>query len=259
MTKQRLLGRTGLLASGPCVPAPRRQPPSLSALPGPMKRGFRAMQAGALATGLWVCLAGAGRAQTNFTVTSPNLIYAVNGVLTSNAPGFNVNNCPLLTLVAGNTYVFTMQASSIHPMVVVTQTTGIPPATFAYSNASPQDIYSGAITLSIPRTNFPTTLYYECNVHGFYGVINIIPPPPPNRILSLSVTTNIVLVSTGTSNAFTLVPQFSSNVVSGVWQAVPSYTNTFAGGTNTTVFNRLDPICGPNVFLRISQQPPKPL
>ena len=40
-----------------------------------------------------------------------------------------------------------------------------------------------------------------------------------------------------------------------VWSPVPSYTNTFANGTNTTVFERLDPICGPNVFLRISQQP----
>lgn len=259
MIRQRLSVWVEHLASGHRGPARLGWTPSWSIIPGTREGRFGARPAGLLAVGLWIGLAGAGLAQTNFTVTSPNYIYAVNGVLTTNAPGFNVNNCPLLTLVAGNTYVFTMQASLFHPMVVVTQTTGVPPATFAYSNASPQDIYTGAITLSIPRTNYPTTLYYECNVHGFYGVINIIPPPSPDRIVSLSVTTNIVLVSTGTSNAFTLVPQFSSNVVNGAWQAVPSYTNTFAGGTNTTVFDRLDPICGPNVFLRISQQPPTPL
>jgi hypothetical protein len=53
-----------------------------------------------------------------------------------------------------------------------------------------------------------------------------------------------------------LVPQFSSNITSGVWQAVPTYTNFFNNGTNTTTFDRLDAICGSRVFLRISQQPP---
>ena len=48
-------------------------------------------------------------------------------------------------------------------------------------------------------------------------------------------------------------PDPSLNLACVVWSPVPSYTNTFANGTNTTVFERLDPICGPNVFLRISQ------
>ena len=52
------------------------------------------------------------------------------------------------------------------------------------------------------------------------------------------------------------VPQFSSNLLYGSWAAVLNYTNTFADATNVTTFDRLDPICGPNVFLRISQQPP---
>lgn len=206
-------------------------------------------------------LAGRAKADTNYVITSPNLIYAVDGNTTTNAPGFFVNNCPPLTLYAGSTYTFTMQATALHPMVVATNaSTGLPaPLSLAYDNASPQDISTGTITLVLPATGFPTNLYYQCNVHGFYGVITVLAPPigpPPNSILGLSVTTNIVLISTGTSTTYKLVPQFSSNLVSGAWAPVPGFTNTFANGTNFTVFDRLDPICGPNVFLRISQEPP---
>ncbi len=210
---------------------------------------------------LGLVLVGSGRAQPSLTVTTPNYLYAVDGVTTTNTAGFFTNNSPPLTLVAGNTYMFTMEAASIHPMVIGTNfSTGTPPPSmFEYSNASPQDIFSGTLTLTIPATNFPTTLYYQCSVHGFYGVITIVPPPPPNQIVSIRVTTNIVLRSTGTSTVFTLVPQFSSNLFTGLWAPVASYTNTFANGTNVTVFDRLDPICGPNVFLRITQQPPNPL
>ena len=64
----------------------------------------------------------------------------------------------------------------------------------------------------------------------------------------------VVMTSTGTETTWLLVPEFSSNLVSGAWASVPTYTNTFANGTNTTIFPRLDPICGPNVFLRLRQQ-----
>jgi len=201
------------------------------------------------------------QAGSNFVITSPNFIYAVNGGAVTNTPGFFTNNCPPLTLVAGSTYTFTMQANPLHPMVVATNaSTGLPSAlSFAYSNASPQAVSTGAITLTIPLTNFPPKLYYQCNIHGFYGVITVVAPsggPPPNTILGVSVTTNIVLISTGTSTTYKLVPQFSSNLLTGAWAPVANFTNSFANGTNITVFNRLDPICGPNVFLRISQQPP---
>jgi hypothetical protein len=204
---------------------------------------------------------GVVHAATNYVITSPDYIYAVNGAAPTNTPGFFTNNCPPLTLTAGNTYTFTMEATFLHPMVVGTNaSTGLPlPVSFSYSNASPQEVFSGTITLTLPATNFPSKLYYQCNNHGFYGVITVVGPsstPPPNNILGVSVTTNIVLISSGTSTSFKLVPQFSSNLISGVWRPVPNFTNTFANGTNTTVFDRLDPICGPNVFLRISQQPP---
>ncbi len=221
--------------------------------------------AGFVIFGFGLTLAVTSSAQPNFTVTaaSTDLIYQINGAPATNAGGFFVNNCPPLTLVAGNTYTFTMQASSIHPMVVGTNfsTSSLnPPANFAYPNASPQDVFSGVITLNIPSTGFPTNLYYQCNLHGFYGVITVLPPnsppPPPNQILSISVGSNVVVISTGTTTLYTLVPQFSSNLTDGVWASVPSYTNTFDNGTNTTIFDRLEPICGDNVFLRISQQPP---
>jgi hypothetical protein len=211
-----------------------------------------------------ICVAMPGQGQTsNFTVTTPNFIYAVNGLPATGAPGDYVQNSPTLTVTAGNTYTFTMQASVIHPMVVGTNfsSNGVPaPSAFEYSNATPQDVSSGTITLTIPATNFPTNLYYQCNNHGFYGIINVLPPtgaPPRNIIISIVVgSTNVVMTSTGTNTTYHLVPQFNSNLVSGVWQAVPSFTNTFTNGTNTTMFGRLDAICGPNVFLRVSQQPP---
>jgi hypothetical protein len=65
--------------------------------------------------------------------------------------------------------------------------------------------------------------------------------------------------STGAATTYNLVPEFRSNLVTGAWLDVPSFTNNFADGTNTTTFGRLEPVCGPNVFLRIShsQRPPQ--
>ncbi len=134
-----------------------------------------------------------------------------------------------------------------------------PPASFEYGNASPQLVTSGTVTLTIPATGFPSKLYYQCNNHGFYGVITVVAPPsppPPNQILSVSVITNVTLVSTGTNTTWVLVPEFNSNLVSGTWATVPGYSNFFANGTNTTTFPRLEAICGPNVYLRLRQNPP---
>lgn len=215
------------------------------------------------AAAILVLISAAGAwAQGPFNVTSPDFIYAVNGLPATGPSGEFVQNSPTLTVTAGNTYTFNVNVASFHPMVIVTNSGGSPPSTFAYSGASAQDVVTGTTTLTIPATGFPSTLYYECDIHGFYGVINVLPPstptpPPRNIVISLVVgATNVVVTSTGTNTTYTLVPQYNSNLVSGTWQPVPSYTNTFSNGTNTTSFGRLDAICGPNVFLRISQQPP---
>lgn len=189
--------------------------------------------------------------QTN-TITSANFQYFVNGGGTPN---------PTLSLTAGVTNVFVINTEFFHPVVISTT----PPGGLysLYSGQSPQSttINNGVITLTTPATGFPTTLYYVCSIHLFGGAIDLSsaigPNPPPNTILQIQVGTNIVMTSTGTNTTWTLVPQYSSNLANPLWTPVPSYSNSFSNGTNTTVFDRLDSIAGPNVYLRISQQPPQ--
>ena len=213
-------------------------------------------------TAILVAAAGTGAARAQ----NPIYGYATPGgqfaYVVTNIPANTVipGNDPVLNLTAGATYKLIIGVSGLHPVVIATNNTGNflnPPVNFSYSGGSPQNIAAGTITLTIPATNYPTTLYYQCNVHDFFGVINVLPPPPPNEIVSLSVTTNVMLVSTGVTNTWVFVPEYSSNLLSGAWTAVPAFTNFFADGTNVTTFDRLDPVCGPSVFLRIRQSPPE--
>jgi len=194
-------------------------------------------------------------AQTNFAISTPNAQFAfvVNGT----------NNNPTLTLTAGATYMFVMNTTpNFHPVAVAT--TNTLPAQLYSGDAVQAAITAGTNFVTIPATNFPTNLWYICAIHGFFGKINVVPPvatpPPPNTLISIVLSrTNVTVTSTGTTTTYAFVPQFSSNLLSGTWLDVSNFaniTNTFANGTNTTVFDRLDPICGPNVFIRISQEPP---
>ncbi len=198
----------------------------------------------------------------NYVVTTPatsqspsGFQFDVNGATSSQPPAFaNVDNSLNFSLNAGAKYIFSMNTASIHPVDICTA----PNTTTPYSGASAQRVNSGTVTLTLPATNYPSTLYYICANHLFYGIITVNPPqaPPLATILNTSVTTNIVLTFSGGTNTIQLTPQFSSNLLSGAWLPVPSYTNTYSGnGTNTTSFSRLDAICGPDVFLRISQAP----
>jgi hypothetical protein len=222
---------------------------------------------GILTVALGICVAGIGQAQVtvsppNYIVTTPPTVAApsgfqfdVNGMTSDLSPtNANVDNSLNFTLNAGATYLFSMNTSAAHPVDICTA----PNTNSQYSGASAQTVTSGTVTLVIPATNYPANLYYICSIHKFYGIITVAPPQPPpdTTILCTSVTTNIVLTFSGGTNTIQLIPQFSSNLVNGVWLAVPQYTNTFSGnGTNTTSFGRLDAICGPDVFLRISQAP----
>jgi hypothetical protein len=173
---------------------------------------------------------------------------------------FSVNGGPQedttieLQVGDGITNILDIHTASFHPVVVTSSVN----TEDQYPGAEPQSVSDQPITLTVPTDGFPDTLYYMCHNHGFYGVIHLTATggvvPPPNTILEVRVGTNIVMVSTGTQTTYTLYPEFSSNLVSGAWSTVPSFTNTYSNGTNITTFNRLDPICGPNVYLRLRQQ-----
>jgi hypothetical protein len=215
-----------------------------------------------LAAALAIAIFQNGGAQTivsppNFAVTTPGnqFSYVVNGQSSPSAALGSGHDSLDFSLNAGATYIFQMNSAGFHPVNVCTN----PVISATYSGLSLQSASGGTIvTLTIPPTNYPPTLYYICSIHGFYGQITVNPPQPPPtvNILNAAISTNIVLTFSGGTNTIQLIPQFSSNLVSGAWLPVPSYTNTFSGGaTNTTSFNRLDAVCGPNVFLRISQAP----
>jgi len=182
-----------------------------------------------------------------------NTITTPGGSFAFSVDGSPANN-PTIALQAGVTNVLNIQTASFHPVVITTNSS----IAALYPGASPQDVNSQPIALRTPSSGFPTTLFYVCAVHGFFGQIQLTGPqspvPPPNTILSLQIGTNIVMISTGTNSTWQLIPEFNSNIVGGAWATVPGFTNTFLSGTNTTTFDRLDPICGPNVFLRLRQQ-----
>jgi hypothetical protein len=199
-----------------------------------------------------ICLAFAEHCQAQFhtnVITTPNSLifnFSVDG---------SPQTSPTIQLTAGVTNILQINTASFHPVVIGTAPMD---AIDLYSGASPQNISTGTISLNTPASGFPPKLYYTCSIHHFSGEIDLTsvvgPMPDPNLILSIQVGTNVVMTSTGTNTTWLLIPEFNSNLVGGVWATVPNYTNTFANGTNTTVFNRLDPICGPNVFLRLRQQ-----
>ena len=196
-----------------------------------------------------MALSAAAQSVTNTITVVP--VGASYAFLTNGNAG--VHN-PTIPLKAGVPNYFIINDSSLHPVVICTNSS----TAGRYNGASPQNTFSGTMTLNTPSAGFPTRLYYICNLHGFFGAIDLTslvgPTPPANTIISLQVGTNVVMLSTGTNTTWTVIPEFRSNLTTAVWTPVANYTNTFANGTNKTVFNRLDPICGPNVYLRLRQQ-----
>jgi hypothetical protein len=174
----------------------------------------------------------------DFTVTTPGSQFA-----------FNINgvNNPTLTLVRGRTYTFAVNTTcGFHPFEILA------PGVVTNNN-----ICSGTLSYTVapdaPATN---NLGYVCSIHFFGGTILAVDPPPPPpppeiRIVSLSVSTNLVLRSTGT-NTWSVLPEFRTNLVATNWFALTVQTNTFANGTNETICGRP---AADNVFIRIRSQP----
>lgn len=153
---------------------------------------------------------------------------------------FRINGVdgPTLTLVRGQTYIFHVQTSP-----------GFHPFHIASPGVDQNDIDDGIITYMVP-TN-AANYFYDCSVH--FGQMRgqiVTVPPPTFRILSLAVSTNIVLTSTGTNN-WTVSPEFNTNLVTTNWFALTIQTNRFANGTNEVICGRPP---GDNVFIRLRAQ-----
>ncbi len=184
-----------------------------------------------------------------------NIITTPGGVSAYSVDGSDPVN-PTINWDGGVTNVLKIDVSGSHPVVV---TTDIDVSAW-FAGADSQVVVNGDINVSTSDPGAPTVLYYMCYVHGFFGEIDIAAPPSPvppqNIIYSIQVGTNVVMISSGTNTDWGLVPEFSSNLLQGAWTPVPSFSTSYANGTNVTTFNRLDPICGPNVFLRLKQEQP---
>jgi hypothetical protein len=167
----------------------------------------------------------------DFTVTSPGFFYSING----NQPN------PILTLVRGRIYTFAVNASSIHPFLI--NSPGV----------QNNNISQGTITYTVPTA--ASNYNYFCSIHGFGAQIVTVaptaPPPPPIHILSLAVSNNVVLRSTGT-NGWSVNPEYSTNLATTNWFALSVLSNRFLNGINETICGRPP---GSNVFLRIRSQP----
>jgi len=167
----------------------------------------------------------------DFTVTSPGFFYAING----NQPN------PTLTLVRGRTYTFAVNSSSIHPFEILSP------------GVQNNNIAQGTITYTVP--NVASNYSYICSIHFFGGQVLTVappaPPPPTIQILSLTVSNNLVLRSTGT-NGWGVTPEFSTNLTSTNWFALSVLSNSFLNGINETICGRPP---GTNVFLRIRSRP----
>ena len=187
------------------------------------------------------------RAQVTNTVTAPGFVYAFNGS----------GSDPTLTLYRGVTYVFAMNALG-HPFFIKTNISA--GATDQYTNGV---VNNGADTtpviFAVPAAA-PNQLFYNCSVHstlfGMHGTLNIsnAPAPPTGQIVLISLSPTTVTMKSLGSASWSALPEYSSNLTA--WATVSGFSNVFASGTNTTTFNRLDAICGPNVFLRIHSKFP---
>jgi hypothetical protein len=160
---------------------------------------------------------------------------------------------PALTLQRGVTYRFVVSVIG-HPFDIKTNRTTLSGDRYNIG-VTGQGAQNSTLTFAVP-VSAPNLLHYQCESHGAMGGdLNIVDPPTPpptGQIVDIVVTdTSVTLHSLGATN-WNASPEYSSNL--NAWAAVVDFTNAFANNTNTTTFNRLDEICGSNVFLRVRNQ-----
>jgi len=187
-------------------------------------------------------------AQTTNNVTSgDNINYTINSL-----PD------PPFTFQRGVIYVFQLSSLPLHPFWIKTNLTGnFSGGAARYTNGVVNNgATSGSVLFSVPM-NAPDTLFYECGNHSaMNGTLTIVTPPAPPvvRIVFINVADFVTLKSTG-SNGWNATPEYLCGLPGTNWAAIPAFTNSLAGGTNTTTFQRLEAFCGSsNVLLRVRNQ-----
>jgi hypothetical protein len=195
--------------------------------------------------------------QTVQAQTAP-LTNVVSGSNGSNDYIVNGQNDPTLTLFRGVTYRFQVFFSTgiTHPFYIRTNSNFATGSLYT-NGVTGQGANGTTLTFAVP-TDAPNQLIYQCGNHpsmmGFLNMTNAPVPPPTVIIVNIMVTeTNVIVTSTGAAG-WSPIPEFSSNLTENAWATVPGFANNFSSGTNTTTFDRLDPICGPNVFVRVRNQ-----
>ncbi len=188
-----------------------------------------------------------GSAQVTNAVGTSGFAYTF-----STATGTN----PALTLNRGTTYLFQLNVTVLHPFFIKTDISA--GSTNAYNDGvTGNGGTSGNLIFTVPA-DAPNQLFYNCANHsitfGMHGTLNIVnpPTPPSGEIVLISISPDLVTMQSLGGTGWSAIPEFSSNF--NAWASVPNYTNVLANGTNTTTFDRLDAICGPNVFLRVRNQ-----
>lgn len=178
-----------------------------------------------------VCTVPFSAESADFSVTSPGFFYSINGA----------NPNPVLTVQRGTTYTFAISTASNHPFEILAP------------GVTSNNIFSGTITWTVPLV--ASNYNYKCSVHGFGNQIMTVaapPPPPPTiQILSLDVSSNLTLLSTGT-NMWSVIPEFNTNLMFTNWYGLTVQTNFFTNGTNETICGRPP---GSPIFIRIRSQP----
>jgi len=177
------------------------------------------------------CLVSRAVFAADFTVTSPGSFYTINGQQPN----------PTITLVRGQTYTFALNSSAVHPFEILSP------------GVLNNNISQGTMTYTVPSVASNYT--YICSIHRFSGQIITVdptPPPPPTiRLLSLAISDNVMLRSTGT-NGWSVHPEYSTNLTTTNWFALSVLSNRLLNGINETFCGRPP---GSNVFLRIRSQP----